>query len=69
MIGLVTRREKSPLKMSMIILETRRATTQWRTQKLFVWGADEVFNHIFKGCGRVFCLKYTLIFFFQGAKG
>ncbi|MFS7889006.1 hypothetical protein Hanom_Chr00s000003g01601671 [Helianthus anomalus] len=39
---------------------------QWRTQKLFARGADEVFNHIFKGCGRVFCLKYTLIFFFKG---
>ncbi|MFS7978841.1 hypothetical protein Hanom_Chr10g00920181 [Helianthus anomalus] len=36
---------------------------QWRTQKFFAEGADEVFNHIFKGCGRVFCLKYTLFFF------
>ncbi|MFS8025743.1 hypothetical protein Hanom_Chr16g01478781 [Helianthus anomalus] len=42
--------------------------TQWRTQKLFAGGADDVFNHIFKGCGRVFCLKYTLIFFFQGVR-
>ncbi|KAJ0810646.1 hypothetical protein HanPI659440_Chr01g0029391 [Helianthus annuus] len=40
---------------------------QWRTQKLFVGGADEVLNHIFKGCGRVFCLKDTLIFFSRGA--
>ncbi|MFS8014599.1 hypothetical protein Hanom_Chr15g01346421 [Helianthus anomalus] len=34
-------------------------------RKLFVGGADEVFNHFFKGCGRVFCLKYTLNFYFQ----
>ncbi|MFS8019682.1 hypothetical protein Hanom_Chr15g01406561 [Helianthus anomalus] len=39
---------------------------QWWTQKLFAMGADEVFNHIFKGYGRVFCLKYTLIFFSRG---
>ncbi|MFS8030480.1 putative armadillo-like helical, importin beta family [Helianthus anomalus] len=25
--------------------------TQWRTKKFFAWGAYEVFNHIFKGCG------------------
>ncbi|KAJ0578527.1 hypothetical protein HanIR_Chr05g0248901 [Helianthus annuus] len=25
----------------------------------------KAFNHIFKGCGWVFCLKYTL-FFFKG---
>ncbi|MFS7909940.1 hypothetical protein Hanom_Chr02g00100491 [Helianthus anomalus] len=40
---------------------------QWRTQKFFVRGADDVFNHIFERCGRVFCLKYTLIFFSRGA--
>ncbi|MFS7943100.1 hypothetical protein Hanom_Chr06g00496361 [Helianthus anomalus] len=27
---------------------------QWRTQKLFAGGAEKMFNHIFKGCGRVF---------------
>ncbi|KAJ0677261.1 hypothetical protein HanRHA438_Chr12g0538741 [Helianthus annuus] len=37
---------------------------QWRTQKLIAGGANEVFNHIFKGYGRGFCLKYTLNFFF-----
>ncbi|KAF5799767.1 hypothetical protein HanXRQr2_Chr07g0308301 [Helianthus annuus] len=24
---------------------------QWRIQKLFAGSTDEVFNHIFKGCG------------------
>ncbi|MFS8008669.1 hypothetical protein Hanom_Chr14g01275481 [Helianthus anomalus] len=38
----------------------------WRSQKLFAGGADEVFNHIFKGAIGFFCLKYTLIFFFKG---
>ncbi|MFS8032216.1 hypothetical protein Hanom_Chr17g01554971 [Helianthus anomalus] len=41
---------------------------QWRTQKLFAWGADEWFKHIFRGCGQVFCLKNTLNLFFQGVR-
>ncbi|MFS7975031.1 hypothetical protein Hanom_Chr10g00875721 [Helianthus anomalus] len=39
---------------------------QWWTQKLFARGADKEFNHIFKGCSQVFCLKYTLNFLFKG---
>ncbi|MFS7988410.1 hypothetical protein Hanom_Chr11g01034511 [Helianthus anomalus] len=45
---------------------TERDLLQWRTQELFVGSADEWFKHIFKGCGRVFCIKNTLIFFFKG---
>ncbi|MFS7956242.1 putative EF-hand domain-containing protein [Helianthus anomalus] len=40
---------------------------QWRTQKLFDGCADEVFNHIFKGCGRVFLPKIYTNFFSRGA--
>ncbi|MFS8005474.1 hypothetical protein Hanom_Chr13g01237761 [Helianthus anomalus] len=56
---MILRNGQSPLK-------SRRK--QWRIQKLFAGGTDEVFNHIFKGCGRVFLHKiYTKFFFSRGA--
>ncbi|KAJ0623223.1 hypothetical protein HanIR_Chr01g0029431 [Helianthus annuus] len=45
-----------------------RVRVQWRTQKLFVRGADEWFKHIFKWCGQIFYLKNTLNFFFKGVR-
>ncbi|MFS8021424.1 hypothetical protein Hanom_Chr16g01427241 [Helianthus anomalus] len=41
--------------------------SKWRTQKFFSGGADEGFNHIYKGCDRVFSLKNTQFFFSRGA--
>ncbi|MFS7940479.1 hypothetical protein Hanom_Chr05g00464971 [Helianthus anomalus] len=49
--------------LSLFLLSCRH---QWRTQKLFAGGADEWFNHIFRGCDRVSYLKNTLNFFFKG---
>ncbi|KAF5820934.1 hypothetical protein HanXRQr2_Chr01g0007861 [Helianthus annuus] len=56
------------MMINLLVFNTFLTKIMWRTQKLFVWGADNVFNHIFKGCDQVFCLKYTLNFFFQGVR-
>ncbi|MFS7928942.1 hypothetical protein Hanom_Chr04g00326681 [Helianthus anomalus] len=46
-----------------LIQKLNSSIVQWRTQKLFTKGTDEMFNHIFKGCSRVF--SYNIHYFFH----